>query len=179
MSRWPDHLQDGRIYSLAHLAPFTHTFSRGGGETGQPLETYQVHVEFSTHCFTARGDAYGDQTLGVPYRSSGRLFSGQRYEHSAQLPDIVMNLDRARCLDSGHNQLVIEMTASDGEGRYEVYFSIKRTQERRLLLIVESAYFVTPDYVKKPRHAYRKKGLFTMLHLAANPNTPRPKKKKK
>ncbi|EJN39335.1 hypothetical protein ACOQNQ_10565 [Pseudomonas juntendi] len=71
---WTDITDNGRVYSMAHLQPFTHVFRVDESDI-------TIHFTFGFHCFT---DEKGDGGL-IFNRGERRNFSPSRWEASKDL----------------------------------------------------------------------------------------------
>ncbi|GBH13570.1 hypothetical protein [Pseudomonas syringae] len=77
---WTDITDNGRVYSMAHLQPFTHVYKIDERDI-------TVHFTFGFHCFTDEKD---DGKL-ISNRGDRRSFSPSRWEASKELGPWIRN----------------------------------------------------------------------------------------
>lgn len=142
--RWVNFRHAGKLYSLAHLHPFS--FDVKLEATGpSPERNYRIHVEFSLHCFT-RGPKRGELVPeNLAYRDSRetRIFDFLRHEHSQLLPDIIRGLAERKCFHDKHgNFYVFEIIDENNtKSYYSVFFTLsKKGKGEGLTLFVSSAH---------------------------------------
>lgn len=136
-----------------HLHPIMVDYEQPAKD-GKPSKSYQVEVQFSSHCFT-RGQKVGEITSpDVCYREEGetRIFDTARYELSFGLPGIIRGLILKKCYHTGRSNFVtVEMLDRNGAlVVYEVFFALY-SLGKALKLKVQSAYVRDQDHKNRPQ----------------------------
>jgi hypothetical protein len=152
--KWQPFLHQNVAYDLSHLHPRSIIYEQPA-EDGKPAIQYPVEVSFSLHCFT-RGieeSERPDRTLLYSDSRETRVFDFQRYELSKQLTDIVQDLARRKCYNTGKgNFFTVVVTGDQGqEVEYDIFFEASRSPKKGLVLFVQSAYLRDAQHGSKPR----------------------------
>lgn len=129
---WTDITDNGRVYSMSHLQPFTHVFRIDEVDI-------TIHFSFGFHCFT---DEKGDGKL-IFNRGERRYFSPDRWEASKELgPWICDRMLEARVTlhHSSNQRRYFCLDLYD----YALFFQITKPNgtENTLKILVISAYTV-------------------------------------
>jgi hypothetical protein len=174
--KWQPFRYEGTDYDLSHLDPCAIQFERPA-KNEKPATTFNVDVTFSLHCFAkeiSRSEPH-DATLEYADARETRLFDFQRYEMSKRLPDLIRDLAKRKCVQTGHsNFLTIDLTDNGGNKvEYDVFFSVSRSSQKgRLNLFVQSAY-VRDDPRNRPPSG-KPIGFLIVLHNVLNKRPIRP-----
>nr|WP_294506113.1 hypothetical protein [uncultured Rhodopila sp.] len=135
-----------RTYTFPHLEPFR--MAVGCRNAGKDL---QVHIRFTTHCFTTKYDA-DIHPAGEPViRDSGgrpRTFCPIRYYLSERLPALILALNHPKATvmqTAEERNWLHSVTVDDPAGKYHIFFELRRAAPelrhlQDLNLVVESAY---------------------------------------
>lgn len=128
---WTDITDNGRVYDMAHLQPFTHTFRIDNVDI-------TIHFTFGFHCFTDEKD----EGKLIENRGERRYFSPSRWEASKELkPFIQERLLEARVTlyhDHKRQRRYFAMDLYD----YALFFQITKPDNTvdTLKMLVISAY---------------------------------------
>jgi len=152
----------GQTYDFSHLEPFTFAI-----QSQLAKRELQVHVTFSSHCFTQGYDATM-HPAGEPIILDGakrqRTFCAIRYRLSLVLPAVIQGLNHPQAKvheTAAMRNWAYSMTIQDPSGPYHVFFEVRRAAEDRpqdLNLVVESAYHQTD----KPPKLFGKMGFMLL-----------------
>lgn len=177
MTYWRSFLHQGVKYELTHLHPKVMKYERAA-RNDLPAITYSVNVRFGLHCFTCGTDEPGlkdDPSLAYSDSKETRQFDHDRYALSKKLPDIIENLPKRKCYHTDRGTFsTIEMLNDGGVRRdYEIYFTIYKSAEDVLHLLVITAY---PRDAKHNAGQARRKNIrfLVVLFNAMNNKTTNP-----
>jgi hypothetical protein len=127
----------GRIYDLAHLAPFTFTLQDGEA-------SYHVEVAFSCHCFTEKLSEAHTPDFIYAHKHERRTFNMERYELSKSLPDLIQTLGKRSVYWSQKRDFFVlqDVRAGSGNAPYVVFFDAFKSSKQKVdvRLMVTSAY---------------------------------------
>jgi hypothetical protein len=152
--KWQPFLHQNVAYGLSHLHPRGITYEQPA-KGDKPALQYRVEVSFSLHCFT-RGieeNERPDRKLLYSDSREARVFDFQRYELSKRLPDIVQDLPRRKCYNTGKgNFFTVAVTGDQGQKiEYDIFFEASRSTRKGLVLFVQSAYVRDAQHGSRPQ----------------------------
>lgn len=125
---WLPHAMSGEIFHLDHLHP-TQIEYVIPAKGDNPERCFSLSVSYGMHCFTRRRyDAEQVPTEGW-YSDSRerRVFCRDRWELSRHLPEIIISLDRRKCLHTGREEFVTIKVMQRGRTfDYAVFFTVSK-----------------------------------------------------
>lgn len=166
---WNDFSYNGKVYNLDHLRPFEYQYLQEA-QGDKPEKNFRVQICFSSHCFTKSGVASSASLLNYSDAKSVRTFDFNRYELSKKLPEIIMSLNKRKCLHTKKgNFFTIDVDLPNGiKQEYEVYFNVSKVEPGLASIFVESAYVRDEEHMDGRPSTKHKVSLYVLLHNKLN-----------
>lgn len=149
------------IFSVKHLAE-DHVYYEQKAKAEKPARSYSVSIEYTNHTYTKACKNDSDIYHAKDKSGNRRVFDYDRYQLSFDLPILIRNLMDMHVyrVDNGY-MITREMILNGEKIDYEVYFTIWRSQNNSMRLLVRSAY--PRDRFHQDNKSKRQKVSFAVL----------------
>ncbi len=127
-------------YDLSHLSTYEKIINIHPNKNFKAL-SLTIEVVFKSHCISrsiAHEDIQINDEIIYDERKIPRVFCPIRYRLSLRLKEIISDLDEKKCYFTQYDNW-FHIEDIDNQF-YRVYFSIKRIDNKNLIMFIESAY---------------------------------------